>query len=509
MLTRIKITGLILPVILFFISQVNCFAQGRNNIWCFGDSAGIDFNQSPPVPIVSSVRSRGSCVSISDSIGNLLFYANDRVGNGNNSTIVWNSMHSMMQNGDTLQGEGVYNELVIIPKPGSNHLYYLFTGNETYPGTEGLYYSIIDISLNGGLGEVVQRNVRMNTIPIADCLTAIKHANGRDWWLIAPSVEADSSNRFYIYLITPDSIYTPAIQDLLGTRGYGLTKLCLTKDASHLMQINLGGFMAQYDFDRCTGVISNQQIIFPEQLSNNDRYFISGAYSSNDNLFYVTTTPYTISYNVSRLVQFDLLSSNILLSADTLLIDSLPETLGLLKIAPDNKIYLSSAYYVNGLSNNYPYPDSVYNTVNMNLSVIEFPDSLGSACSFQPYSFYLGGKRTYWGLPNNPDYEMGPIVGSACDSLSNSVQAIAYPINSLNIFPNPTKNHLYIVLSGREQIKSINIYNSIGQIQQNISYSSIKNGVYVEVNTSSLSSGIYFLQLLTDKQNITRRFVKE
>ena len=61
----------------------------------------------------------------------------------------------------------------------------------------------------------------------------------------------------------------------------------------------------------------------------------------------------------------------------------------------------------------------------------------------------------------------------------------------------------------KELIRSLHIYNSIGQEQQSITYSSIKNNEYVEVNTSSLPSGIYFLHILTDKQNLTRRFVKE
>lgn len=55
---------------------------------------------------------------------------------------------------------------------------------------------------------------------------------------------------------------------------------------------------------------------------------------------------------------------------------------------------------------------------NENLGVINLPDSPGLACNFQPWSFYLGGKRTYWGLPNNPDYELGPVTGSICDTLT-------------------------------------------------------------------------------------------
>lgn len=511
MISKKKITGYILPVILLFLLNTNSYSQGRNNIWCFGDSAGIDFNQSPPVPFVSSVRSRGSCVSIADSLGNLLFYANDRVGNWNNSTRVWDAHNNLMQNGDSLQGEGLYNELVIIPKPGSVDLFYLFTGNESFPGTEGLYYSLIDMSQNGSLGNVIQKNIQLNTNLIADCLTGIKHANGRDWWLISPSIESDTTNRFYIYLIAPDSIHVPIIQDMGGTRGYGLTKLCLTKDGAHLMQINLGGFMAQYDFDRCTGIISNQQIIFPEQASNNDRYFASGAYSTNGLLYYAVMTSYIITNAAFRLIQFDLNKPDIAGSADTLIVDSLPNYPGLLKLAPDNKIYLSGVYYVAGLSNNYPYPDSVYNNINMNLSVVNSPDSLGSACDFQPYSFYLGGKRTYWGLPNNPDYEMGPVVGSVCDSLHLDVAQINTTPTKLVIAPNPASRIIWVNVNGLKGKKGkLQIFNSIGELVFSKQLY-IFNGGYAteEIDVSSFRSGLYFVKCETEKEILSTKFIRQ
>ena len=44
---------------------------------------------------------------------------------------------------------------------------------------------------------------------------------------------------------------------------------------------------------------------------------------------------------------------------------------------------------------------------------------IGTACGYAPYSFYLGGKRTYYGLPNNPDYDLPALIGSPCDSLTS------------------------------------------------------------------------------------------
>ncbi|MBK7888294.1 MAG: hypothetical protein IPJ86_13715 [Bacteroidetes bacterium] len=87
-----------------------------------------------------------------------------------------------------------------------------------------------------------------------------------------------------------------------------------------------------------------------------------------------------------------------------------------MELAPDGKIYISSSYF--GLGSGWPYPPTCWNFINENLSVINQPDSLGLACDFQPFGFYLGGARTYYGLPNNPDYELGAWVGSPCDTLS-------------------------------------------------------------------------------------------
>ena len=107
---------------------------------------------------------------------------------------------------------------------------------------------------------------------------------------------------------------------------------------------------------------------------------------------------------------------------------------GDVKRAPDGKIYFSIAYVNAGVS--YPYPDSVYNNYNMNLSLINSPDSFGTACDFQPYSFYLGGKRTYYGLPNNPDYFLGPKIGSPCDTITAISEASQQTLIS-NIYQTP------------------------------------------------------------------------
>ncbi|MBK9320064.1 MAG: hypothetical protein IPM91_15555 [Bacteroidetes bacterium] len=141
------------------------------------------------------------------------------------------------------------------------------------------------------------------------------------------------------------------------------------------------------------------------------------AFSGDDSKLYILDLDQLI--DTYYLVQYDLLSSNI--SQSKVIIDSMvaPQAPWQMKLAPDGKIYIAA------FDENYswPYPDTstAYTTINNNLSVINHPDSLGAACDFQPFSFNLGTGRSYYGLPNNPDYELGAWVGSPCDTLSVGV----------------------------------------------------------------------------------------
>src|SRR6185436_9998584 len=172
------------------------------------DSAGIDFsNISNPIPIISSMDGRGSCVSFSDTSGSLWLYANhNSLAQGK----LWNYLNDTLENSDSIIGDGYYGGLVLIPKPLNDSLFYLFSLKLS---GHGLYYNIVNIKHNNGLGIVVQKNILLNSLDIADCLTAIKHGNGRDWWLIAKFSNSSMHNRFFVYLIDSSGISPPIIQN--------------------------------------------------------------------------------------------------------------------------------------------------------------------------------------------------------------------------------------------------------------------------------------------------------
>ncbi len=495
---------------LIFITS-KLLAQNQNSVWIFGDSSGINFsNINNPVAINSGMRGRGSCVSICDTSGNLLLYSFTVESSGAWSTHIFNSTDSSVTGADSITGLAWYNELALLPKPNSQNQYFLFSIGLEQAINQGLYLTTIDMSLNGGLGGVVQQNVQINNLNYGDCLTAVKHGNGRDWWVIGKlhTVPSTFYNRFLVYLVTPDSIYPPSIYDFNDASDGTFQKIVWHPDYNKLMVVNARGYMSEFNFDRCSGAITLNKNIFPEQSSNFNRPFWEGAYSPNGNVFYVSRTSYggnAGDYNY--LLQYDLLATDIPASCDTLDSTLYPiADCGAVRLAPDGKIYYSQAYPWG-----FPYQDSMYNYVNQNLGVINNPDVVGNGCNFAPFSFYLGGKRTYYGLPNNPNYSLGPLVGSLCDTLSTG---LSLPVSEkrgvIYLSPNPAHSVLYFnaqQVKGKEAL--IIITNAMGAIVFKKKLQ-VYNGGYAtsRIDVSGFSNGIYFITLQSEKQVLSAKFVK-
>jgi hypothetical protein len=232
-----------------------------------------------------------------------------------------------------------------------------------------------------------------------------------------------------LYLVTPQGIANQPIQSIGSFNSTNLGQISFNASGNRMAYINYKGLIELYDFNRCSGIISSPVTISPESSQAPWPGLWSAEYSPSGNILYVTRIPAVVT-DSSRLFQYDLLAPNISTSKLTLWSAPWSITIDQLKMAPDNKIYLTTNYY-----QFYPYQDSMYNYINMNLSVINSPDSIGSACDLQPFSFYLGGKRSYFGLPNNPDYDLPALAGSPCDTLvSQNELAGAAAVGSLHVY---------------------------------------------------------------------------
>ena len=164
-------------IIFFFVllSQL-LFSQGEANIWYFGENAGLDFNSGNPVALTNGqLNTIEGCATISNSVGQLLFYTD--------GITIYNSNHQVMLNGAGLYGDTSSTQsATIVKKPGSATLYYVFTIDEEV-NPNGFCYSIVDMSLDGGNGAVTStKNILVYT-PTCEKLAVVKHANNTDFWI--------------------------------------------------------------------------------------------------------------------------------------------------------------------------------------------------------------------------------------------------------------------------------------------------------------------------------------
>src|SRR6187455_44532 len=188
-----------LPVIIFLFIVENSYAQGENNQWCFGNLSGLDFNSGSPVSVSSQVNTTEGSSSIADASGNLLFYSD--------GITVWNKNHTAMPNGTGLFGGGSSTQsALIVAQPQTPDIYYVFTTAEAQ-GVEGFCYSIVDMTLQGGLGDVTTKNIQLFT-PSAEKVCGTKHSNGIDIWILGHEM---GTNNFIAYLLTSSGLSAPVI----------------------------------------------------------------------------------------------------------------------------------------------------------------------------------------------------------------------------------------------------------------------------------------------------------
>lgn len=512
----------LLLVVLLLVAG-NASAQFTDRFWTFGDSAAIDFkNLSNPIPDSSILRVRGSCASICDSSGNLLMYC------GSPNLDIWrpagppyvynygylvNKADIKIINGDSLKCTLWYQEMIIIPNPSNSNQFYVFTAGVVAPTTpSGFFYNIVDLSLNNDSGYVIQKNIPLASFQVGDGVAAVKHGNGRDWWVLFRPWDSNvPNNTFYLYLATPQGLSGPFIQNV-GTSvslGGSYRRNEFSKDGSTLFTSSSTGLLEYYDFDRCTGIISTPVTISPFSLVAPYKRHWSLAISPDKSKMYVTTTNTGATSDSSFLIQFDLNSSNILGTSDTLFALKRPQEFANMQIGPDNKLYICTWYTAADGCFDYLYCDSTRNQTNLNLSVVNYPDSLGAACDFQPFSFYLGGKRAYCGLPNNPNYELGPLLGSSCDTLTVGIAKNPMYSNNIIVYYDGDWETAFINAKNlRGKHFKFELFNINGQlIKQEVGQ--LNSEFYTQnLNMSSYADNIYIVRLITEKEVLTTRFVK-
>jgi len=332
-------------------------------VWYFGDKAGLDFKSGEPKVLVDgALKAEAGCASICDENGDILFYTNGKK--------VWNRNHQMMANGNNLNGSQLLNQnSVIVPKPLSDSIYYLFTINQ-YDSLPGFNYSIIDISKDGGLGELTEKNVPV-TQNVLEKITAIEHCNGQDYWIITHGY----NNSFYSYLLTDEDFPIDNVKSDVGTQpkaDIGYMKVSPAGDKI-VLPVNNEDLLAEiYTFNNRTGIVNNPIKIYTKYENT---YCYGVEFSPDGNLLYISTRGMNYGiwqYNL-RLTNENEINNNAINIADG--------NNFALQLAPNGRIYIASE--------NRPYLNAIHN-----------PNILGEDCEYEEQAVKFSQGTSLMGLPN-------------------------------------------------------------------------------------------------------------
>ena len=390
------------------------FTQAEASHWYFGNGAGLIFDISagtvtPTADAASTINTNEGCSSISDVNGNLLFYTDGRN--------VWDKNHDIMPNADYASGTGLYGDPsstssgLIVPKPGNPNQYYIFTVDEPHhqnayafpnqgPANEsgnpvnfysdsnggvpeaddgynnGFAYSLVDLTLNGGNGDVFfsEKNVQLTTYDPTDqaqdsykCsekITAVEHADGQSYWVLT-----HFRDKFYAFRVDNSGVdINPVVSTagpLITEQGYRRNAIGYMKASPDGSKIaichrqngntqgsnsNNTGSVWLYNFDNSTGLISatNAVNLYP----NSGPYGVE--FSPDSSKVYVTAN--------NSVVQFDI--SNPAPASTLTTVYNGFNFIGAIQLGPDGKIYVA-------------------NSANpQTLDVINSPDDLGIACDY-------------------------------------------------------------------------------------------------------------------------------
>ncbi len=419
-------------------------AQLETAVWYFGRNAGLDFNTPEPKVLLDGQIRDGvtdiddgsgrkrlygeGMASFSDSLGHIRLYTNGQT--------VWNAEHNVMPNGTGLLGHTSSTEsAIIVPWPGDPDRYFVFVIDAEF-GDNGLSYSVVDMKLDGGRGDIVegQKNIMLESLAhngtyVCEKVTAIKHANGHDFWLLTRTAPGNNVVR---YLVDHDGIniasrtefpvsaldireqgqWNPITGDIEEgfdpTLSIGYMRVAPN---GRLIACANGGASLTADIDGEEKYVNVLEIFkFDPRDGSVETYvthldtvaFLYGVEFSSDvsKLYYSSRR---------KIFQLDLMSDDpVEISKSATFIGEYPQQgkvdtllLGALQLAINGKIYVAQ--------DGYPY-----------LGVIENPREKGAACNYVIDGTYLEGNISRVGLPNFiPTYLLPPdfeIAGNCTNS---------------------------------------------------------------------------------------------
>lgn len=402
--------------LLVFLLPTVCLAQKHDYTWIWGyghfstptsifGGANLNFDSSPPRIYYQKKKIDMGfyCGVCSDSSGRLAFYTN--------GISIRDTTHNIMLNGDTINPGPLWIDwqddsypngpfCFALPAPEKHNQYYFFHMGSAFFNGEGVtspfYYTRIDMDRNNGLGEVIQKN-QIILPPDKDYIdpVAVKHGNGRDWWIITGEL---SKPYLYTFLLDPEGVHGPfatTMPYLFPNKEYQSVNR-ISPDGHIYVRADGEQGLYIFDFDRCSGAFDNLRVL---PFADEDFFGFATVFAPDSKHLYVSSW--------QMVTVLDLGSPDIMASMDTVAYfdgkssPHEPFVTGFFtpNLGPDGKIY--------------------YATTNSTLAmhVIHHPDLPGPAADVEQHGLTLP-KYNDGTMCLFPNYRLGEWEGSPCDTLN-------------------------------------------------------------------------------------------
>jgi hypothetical protein len=483
-------------VVLFAICGITSSAQYKNDKWIVGVEPLLfnfqDDTLTNTVMPSNLVYFRQAHSNINDSSGLLLSCDGYNIYDKSN-TLIENGDNILPHKINSFYTNQLIQQSIILPKKDSQ--FYVFAWGISDKNFDlaqvngGWYiydvmtYSVVDMKENNGKGKVISKmNYLIEDDSLSICqMSATRHANGRDWWLLKPHLYR---HKFYVFLVTPEGIERQADQEFdspMFANGVNGQSNFSPDGSLYVMTSEFNNNITQINyFDRCTGKMSKYKTIPWVYDSIIQMYRVVGVscFSSNNKYVYLINNLSILQHNLETGEQIELnIDGKLFENGNNLAYN-----------APDGRIYIGNWI-------------KVYSA----MSYIEFPDKKGADAHFCRMCYQTKNINTA-SPPNMPNYRLGALVGSACDTLN-----LVPPVDTLytiKIYPVPASDILYIELPTKTQRVSMVVYNTLGAVVDRYAASPLLT-TKLNIRTASYASGVYHLKISTESGDYFRKFTIE
>jgi len=477
----------------------------RDYQWIFGypyyDTGVIlDFNHSPstysafPKKLYREMSIANA--NICDKNGHIQLFTN--------GCDIFNSNFDIIEDGDSINfSNNFYKSCaksgspfiqIALILPSIENQYFVFYKNTEYvTGTNNLtsnklFYSFIDFNNNPN-GKVIKKDILLSSdTMIKGELTACRHANGKDWWMVDWLWNGIKDSTYRAYLIRDDTILGPFIHSIGRSmlRNVAQDQAVFSPDGKHYARIRYRDGIHLYDFDRTSGTFSNYQFM---PLNNNIELYTGVNFSPNSKLLYATIG--------DVILQYDLEATNIESTKDTVAIwDGFKEFFSskflYLYLGPDCKLYVGPQ-----------------NTIRY-LSIINYPNRKGKSCTVAQHAIKLP-TLVDKSLPNYPNFRLGAIGDNfaPCDSTLNPlITGLGDEILqeegkkvTVAVYPNPTEGVINVDLFGYVsdyKLGSWKLFDMTGTTL--LEYPIFPSHAEYSFDIHSVENGMYIWQLWLDNK---------